>query len=120
MGIVADSFAPRKPNDWIDVVVSKNSLIDRMMELIARGDAYVVLKGGTGTLLELAAVWELMNKTLLAERPIVLVGDFWSGVVKTLNEELAWEGLEKCTKYVVTATTPADAADFIRKRYTTR
>jgi uncharacterized protein (TIGR00725 family) len=117
LGIVADSFAPRKPNDWIDAAVSKTSLIDRMMELIARGDAYVVLKGGTGTLLELAAVWELMNKTLLSERPIVLVGDFWSGVVKTLNDELAWEGLEKCTKYVFTAGNPAEAARFIRSRY---
>jgi uncharacterized protein (TIGR00725 family) len=116
LGIVAESFAPRTPNQWIDTAITKSSLIDRMLELIDRGDAYVVLKGGTGTLLELAAVWELMNKTLLAEKPIVIVGGFWSEVVHTLKDELAWEGLEKCTRYVLTASDPADAARILAAR----
>jgi predicted Rossmann-fold nucleotide-binding protein len=47
-------------------------------------DGFAVLPGSTGTLLELALVWELTNKRFLAERPIVCVTDYWRGVVKTI------------------------------------
>jgi len=58
----------RAANSWIDEQIHVPALIDRMMKLVELGDAYVVLKGGTGTLLELAAVWEFINKGLLAEK----------------------------------------------------
>ncbi len=116
LGIVASVFASRGANDWIDTTVSVNTLIERMMELVSRGNAYVILKGGTGTLLELAAVWEFMNKGLMKEKPIVVVGEFWNGVVHTLKEELAWEGLDNCTKYVTTVASPSECAAFITKQ----
>ena len=116
IGIIADVFASRNANKWIDTTVAAKSLIDRMMELISRGDAYVVLKGGTGTLLEFAAVWEFLNKGLMRERPIVVVGSFWDGVVATLKEELAWEGLENCTKHVATVDSPTECASFIQQQ----
>lgn len=116
IGIIAEIFAPKKANTWIDTTFTSKTLIERMMALISHGDAYVVLKGGTGTLLELAAVWELMNKGLMKERPIVVVGGFWNGVVDALRDELAWEGLEQCTKYVDVANNAAHAVQLIRNR----
>jgi uncharacterized protein (TIGR00725 family) len=116
IGIIAEVFESKKANKWIDTTVAAKTLIDRMMELISRGDAYIVLKGGTGTLLEFAAVWEFKNKTLMSKKPIVLVGDFWAGVVDTLKEELAWEGLEQCTKYVEVVDSAADAVQMITNR----
>jgi uncharacterized protein (TIGR00725 family) len=115
LGIVTDIF-PKKVNAWIDNAVTKRTLVERMMELISRGEAYVVLKGGTGTLLELSAVWEFMNKGIMHERPIVVVGSFWNAVVDTLREELAWEGLDDCTRYVTLVDTPLACAQFIRKK----
>lgn len=115
LGVIAEVFS-RKPNAWIDSTVTKTTLVDRLMELIARGDAYVVLKGGTGTLLELAAVWELMNKTMMPEKPIVVVGGFWNAVVETLKEELAWEGMERCTKYVSMVESAAQCASIIKQQ----
>ena len=117
IGIIADIF-PRQPNPWIDKAVTTKTLVDRMMALIARGEAFVVLKGGTGTLLELAAVWEFMNKGIVNQRPIVVVGDFWNGVINTLKTELSWEGLEDCTKYVTLVKSPAACASFIRHQLT--
>lgn len=116
VGILAGALGTRKPNEWIDIAVSKATLVDRLLELIARGDAHVVLKGGTGTLLELAAVWEFMNKGMMKQSPIVVVGDFWNGVVATLKEELAWEGLEDCTRYVTLAATPAECASLLKRQ----
>jgi uncharacterized protein (TIGR00730 family) len=115
IGVVSDIFAGRSANQWIDEIVSEPSLIDRMMRLVNLGDAYVVLKGGTGTLLELAAVWEFMNKRLMAVKPIVCLGEFWNPVVHTLGDELAWEGLGQCTQYVRCAPGAADAVRLIKQ-----
>jgi predicted Rossmann-fold nucleotide-binding protein len=38
-----------------------DTLFERIDKLIEIGDGFVVLQGGTGTLLELAAVWEYFN-----------------------------------------------------------
>jgi uncharacterized protein (TIGR00730 family) len=104
----------RAANSWIDENIHVPALIDRMMKLVELGDAYVVLKGGTGTLLELAAVWEFINKGLLAEKPIVIIGDFWNGVVETLREELLWEGVGDCTKFIHCASSPEECASFLK------
>jgi predicted Rossmann-fold nucleotide-binding protein len=48
----------------------------------------VVLPGGTGTLLELAKVWELKNKGFLEERkPIILAGAFWEPLVELIEAD---------------------------------
>jgi uncharacterized protein (TIGR00730 family) len=118
IGVTCSSFPGRQANHWIDEVVSTETLFERLNKLIAIGDAYIVLKGGTGTLLEFAAVWELMNKTMMQEKPIVLVGDFWSGLVRTLKEELAREEREDCTRYVTVVATPEEAARLLKNTLT--
>jgi len=76
IGVITTAFGKRSANRWIEEVIEQESLLARMMKLIELGDAYVVLKGGTGTLLELSAVWELMNKGLMSEKPICILGGF--------------------------------------------
>lgn len=115
IGIISDVF-PRKANRWIDTTFTATTLVERMLSLISRGDAYVILKGGTGTLLEFAAAWEFMNKNVIKEKPIVLVGTFWKDVVETLKAELAWEGLSDCTRYVTIVETPKSCASYIKQQ----
>jgi uncharacterized protein (TIGR00730 family) len=116
VGVTCPAFGSRGANNWIDRELPEPSLLDRLNKLIALGDAYVILKGGTGTLLELAAVWEFMNKGILAEKPIVTVGTFWNGVVSTLKDELSWEGLADCTRFVLTAGSATECAESILDR----
>ncbi|MGD0339982.1 MAG: LOG family protein [Bacteroidota bacterium] len=99
IGIVTQYFS-RIPNKWIDTVIEVPTMIDRLMELVKRADGYVVLEGGTGTLLEFAYVWELINKGVIQQKPIVVVGNFWDRVVETLKTELIFEGLEDCARHV--------------------
>ena len=107
----------RVANPWIDEIIHFPALIDRMMKLVELGDAYVVLKGGTGTLLELAAVWEFINKGLLAKKPIVIIGGFWQNVVETLREESLWEGAGDCTKFIHRASSPEECATFLKQQF---
>ncbi|MEA3226126.1 MAG: LOG family protein, partial [Planctomycetota bacterium] len=73
------------------------------------GQAYIALPGGTGTLLELAKVWELRNKGFLKpDKPIILVGEFW----KPLVELLAIDDPES-SRYVELADDPRRAVEMI-------
>ena len=118
IGVIVNSFGGRSANRWIDTVITVDTMVDRLLKLISLGDAYVVLKGGTGTLLEFAAVWEFMNKRLMHEKPIIVVGQFWNGTITTLRDELAWEGLEHCTSYVTVVSSPVECGRILRSLHT--
>jgi uncharacterized protein (TIGR00730 family) len=114
IGVVTKAFGRGAANKWIDRVVEVDTLVERLQKLISIGDAYVVLKGGTGTLLELAAVWEFMNKGMIDRKPVVVIGGFWNDVVKTLKEELTWEGLADCTRFVSIVDTPTECTELLK------
>ncbi|MBI4547599.1 MAG: LOG family protein [Ignavibacteriae bacterium] len=114
IGVVTEQFSI-EANAYIIQKIVVKTLIDRLLKLIELGDAYVVLKGSTGTLLELAAVWEQMNKRLLRHKPIIVLGDFWSPVVQTLKDELSHEGLTNATSYVQLVRTPEECLTLLNK-----
>ncbi len=77
-----------------------HTLFDRLKNLIEIGDAYIVLQGGTGTLLELALVWEYMNKNMIQTKPFACHSSFWKGIVELMEKQITKEkrrtGLIKC------------------------
>jgi uncharacterized protein (TIGR00730 family) len=78
IGVTCTAFRGSKPNKYISREIITESLDERLDTLLKLGHAYIVLPGGTGTLLELAKLWELKNKGFLdADKPIILVGEFW-------------------------------------------
>jgi uncharacterized protein (TIGR00730 family) len=83
---------PAHANRWIIEEIRTSSFMERLMTLIERGDAYIVLPGGTGTLAELALVWEMMNKSSLARsmggpRPLLVMAPYWQPVIGCLEQE---------------------------------
>ncbi|HTP69270.1 MAG TPA: LOG family protein [Dongiaceae bacterium] len=84
-GVTAEFFA-RKANAWVEVEVRKKTWADRLFGLIEMGDGFVVCKGGTGTLVELAVVWEMLNKNVIAGKPLVALGSFWRPIVDRVRE----------------------------------
>ena len=115
IGVTVDTFT-RVANRWIDREIREHTLVERIETLVNSADGYVVVKGGTGTLLELAYVWEFINKKFIPEKPIILVGDFWGKVIETLKDELLWEGLGDCTKFVQKVATPQECAFLLKQR----
>jgi hypothetical protein len=82
IGVTCTAFGRGGVNEYITQEVVTNSLDERLETLIKLGQAYIVLPGATGTLLELAKVWELKNKGFLsADNPIILAGKFWKPLV---------------------------------------
>lgn len=108
IGVTCSAFK-RKANKYVTQEIVTASLDERLDKLIELGCAYIVLPGGTGTLLELAKVWELRNKGFLKpDRPIILVGEFW----KPLVELLATDDPD-CTRFVALAEDAAQAVKIV-------
>lgn len=103
IGITLDS-AGFTSNKYLTEEIICTSLFDRITKLIQYGDGYVILQGGTGTLLELASVWELMNKDLLTIKPIACHSSMWKEIVSVMNDQLRKEkrltDLVKCFNLV--------------------
>lgn len=87
IGVSCSAFGRSGVNRWVQHEVKTDDLNDRLAHLIELGDAYVALPGSTGTLLELAMVWELANKRFLPDKPIVLLGTYWRPVLDVVAGE---------------------------------
>jgi predicted Rossmann-fold nucleotide-binding protein len=80
--------AAKGANEFITEEIKTENLTQRVAKLIEIGDAYVVLPGGTGTLLELAEIWELTNKGFInPAKPIILIQDFWRPLVELMASD---------------------------------
>lgn len=115
VGITANFFKARA-NQFIDEEIRKKTWQGRLFALIARGDAFVACPGGTGTLVELSVVWEMLNKHVVSGKPLVVLGDFWNPIIDRVREielghETRWG--EKQESLIHRAASPTDAAVFL-------
>jgi uncharacterized protein (TIGR00730 family) len=81
----------KEPNKYLTVEVREDKLFERITKLLELGDAYVILQGGTGTLLEFAAIWEYANKNLQPEKPIICHSQMWKQIVGVMNKQMIIE-----------------------------
>jgi uncharacterized protein (TIGR00730 family) len=116
---VTSSFFCLRANRWVEEETRVDTWQDRLFELVRLGDGYVACKGGTGTLVELAVVWEMLNKKAMEPRPFVTLGDFWQPVldrVREVERGHASRWGESSDPLVHQALTPVDAARFLAAR----
>lgn len=119
VGITARFFKARA-NPFVDQEIRKTSWQERLFALIARGDAFVACPGGTGTLAELAVVWEMLNKNVISGKPLVVMGEFWHPIIDRVREIAAsrtsqWG--EKENSLIQRAASPAHAAAILAEYF---
>src|ERR1700681_4082196 len=116
---VTSGFFRARANRWVQEETRMATWQERLFELVRLGDGYVACKGGTGTLVELAVVWEMLNKKAMEYRPFVVLGDFWQPILDRVREverghASGWgEGNDPL---VHQAPTPTDATEFLAAR----
>ncbi len=95
------------PNEYARRVVTTDTLAERLETLLhGSPGGYVVLPGGTGTLVELATAWEYLAKRIVAPRPLVCLGDFWTPVIGCMASVRP-----ACRRLITLAPDPAAVAD---------
>ena len=75
------NFEGRDPQNPIDVEIKTKNYLERTLKLLELGDAYVVLKGGTGTISEFGMSWGLARLYFGHHKPLILYGEFWNNII---------------------------------------
>lgn len=104
-----------EPNAYLTIEVREAKLFERIAKLLELGDAYVILQGGTGTLLEFAAVWEYANKNLQQPKPIICHSQMWTEVVNVINDQLKLEN--KRVDIVACFDTAEQIVDYLKNQF---
>jgi uncharacterized protein (TIGR00730 family) len=114
-GITMTIFDPRPANDWVDEEEKVLNFFIRLERLIHGSDAYVVLRGGIGTLSELSLAWSLLQTNCVTPRPLVIVGDAWAGMFEAFRKHAIIR--ERDWSFVQLVNTPAEALDVINRHF---
>ncbi|GBD06818.1 Cytokinin riboside 5'-monophosphate phosphoribohydrolase [bacterium HR21] len=112
IGVVTPELRQRQVNPYVAELLSVPTYLERLHRLLQLGDAYVLLPGGTGTLLELFAVLALRERSLLPSRPVFCLGHPWSEVFGRLVEVLP--ELAPARQLVSLCQTPDEVLDQLR------
>ena len=102
-----------RTNNYITKEIKCSTLLERINKLIELGNGFIVLQGGTGTLLELAAVWEYINKGLMETKPIACHSTIWKIIVYEMHQQMKLEG--RSTDLVKTFDTTEEIVDYFKE-----
>lgn len=108
--LLESSFA--NPSEYLSEKIYAENLFERINHLIKRGDAFIILPGGTGTLLELAVIWEFFNKNIMEGKPAAALGNMWKKIIPIIENRMIkekrksglialFDGVEECAEFIV-------------------
>ncbi len=81
MGIRVDLPFEQEVNPFVAEAFEHRTFFSRLHHFVLVSDAFIVVPGGIGTVLELMLVWQLLQVRKLTDTPLVLVGPMWSELV---------------------------------------
>jgi uncharacterized protein (TIGR00730 family) len=89
VGIRVDLPFEQEVNPFVQQAFEHKTFFTRLHHFILTSDAFVVVPGGIGTVLELMMVWQLLQVQHVDNPPLILVGKMWTGLVDWARERLA-------------------------------
>lgn len=75
------NFEGRDKNNNFDEEIKADNYLERTLKLLEVGQAYVIFKGGTGTISEFGMAWGLARLYFGHHKPLVLYGKFWENIL---------------------------------------
>lgn len=76
------------PNKYIDRLALHRTFFSRLHHFVRLSHAYIVLPGGIGTTLETFMIWQLLQVGYIKDRPLVLLGEIWNGLLDWMRKEM--------------------------------
>lgn len=96
---LASFFEGRNLANVTDEYETASNYMTRTLGLIEKGDAYVVCKGGTGTISEFGMVWALAKLYYGCHKPVILFGEFWDPIIETIQNQMNIDETELAVLY---------------------
>ena len=82
VGIRVDLPFEQDVNPFVSEVFEHRTFFSRLHHFVLVSDAFIVVPGGIGTVLETMMVWQLLQVRKLYATPLILVGTMWSELVE--------------------------------------
>jgi len=81
MGIRVDLPFEQDVNPFVEQAFEHGTFFTRLHHFVIALDAFVVVPGGIGTVLEMLMIWQLLQVRHVDNVPLILVGKMWRGLV---------------------------------------
>jgi uncharacterized protein (TIGR00730 family) len=88
VGIRVDLPFEQEVNPFVTEAFEHKTFFTRLHHFVLTSDAFVVVPGGIGTVLELMMVWQLLQVRHVHETPLILVGKMWANLVEWAKNHL--------------------------------
>lgn len=85
-GVTSKIFVEGRSNQYITKEIKTDNYWERVKTLLELGDIFIALKGGTGTLVEVALSIEMLNKNF--NEKFIFLHIFWKPIIDHLKSEL--------------------------------
>mgnify|MGYP000910525038 CR=1 FL=1 len=84
----------QETNPFVGEVYEHRTFFSRLHHFMIVSDAFVVVPGGVGTLLELSLAWQLLQVRRLYNTPLILIGEMWRELVDWGRRSMLRPGAE--------------------------
>jgi uncharacterized protein (TIGR00730 family) len=88
VGIRVDLPFEQEVNPFVEQAFEHRTFFTRLHHFVLMSDAFVVVPGGIGTLLETAMIWQLLQVRHLHDTPLILIGKMWAELVEWAKTHL--------------------------------
>jgi hypothetical protein len=94
VGIRVELPFEQELNPFVGLAYEHRTFFSRLHHFMIASDAFVVVPGGLGTLLELSLAWQLLQVRKLYNTPLIVVGKMWADLVEWGRRTMLIEGSE--------------------------
>lgn len=113
IGVTVDIFQSA-PNLYLTQKLSTSDLFSRIKTMTEIGTGFIGLRGGMGTVTEVALTWNLLVLGCFSQpKPLILVGPAWQRVVEAWTVHLAVDGRD--LPYVRIVETVEEACQWLQR-----
>jgi len=81
-------------NPFVGQAYEHRTFFSRLHHFMIVSDAFVIVPGGIGTLLEMSLAWQLLQVRKLYNTPLILVGKMWAELVDWSRRSMLRKGIE--------------------------
>ena len=82
LGIRVELPFEQHANPFVEQSFTHETFFTRLHHFVLASDAFVVVPGGIGTVLEMLVIWQLLQVRHMKDVPLILVGKMWRGLVE--------------------------------------
>jgi uncharacterized protein (TIGR00730 family) len=108
-------------NPFVQQAFEHGTFFTRLHQFVLMSDAYIVVPGGIGTVLEAMMIWQLLQVRHLHDTPLIFVGRMWKGLVEWASAQMLRPGFELASPEDMQiphcVDTVAEAAALIREHH---